>query len=103
MSVFNPVQNSSGVIAGNVAQRLLNLRNALDAVQDLYGWSSGLSAADLEAVGFSAADASTLLSAVADAHALAQIYSTGLPPGTYPQPSSAYVYAATQRQVIGPQ
>jgi len=103
MAVFNPTQNNSGVVAGNVTQRLLALRNALDAVQDLYGWSSGISLADLEAIGFSAADASSLLSAVADAHALAEIYSTGLPPGTYPQPASAYVYAASQRQVIGPQ
>ena len=40
---------------------------------------------------------------IACANALAQLYSTGLPPASYPQPPSAYVYGASQRQVIGPQ
>ena len=48
------------------------------------------------------ADAQSVLSALADANALRQIYETGLPPATYPQPPQAYVYAASQRQVIGP-
>jgi len=55
------------------------------------------------AAGLSAADALTYLSAVADAAAVASIYSTGQPPGTYPQPASDYVYGATSAQVIGPQ
>ena len=83
--------------------KLISLRNALEGVQALYGWSSGLSAADLEGIGFSPADAGALLSAMADANALAQIYAAGQPPSTYPQAASAYVYAASQRQVIGPQ
>lgn len=90
-------------VLASIQGKLVNLRNALDAVKDLYGWASGISAADLVALGFSTADAPTLLSAMADANALAQIYETGLPPSTYPQPPSAYVYAATQRQVTGPQ
>lgn len=84
-------------------QRMQALRDALNDVEDLYGWTSGLADTDLENLGFLAGDADTLLSAVADANAVAQIYSTGLPPGSYPQPSSAYVYAATQRQIMGPQ
>lgn len=103
MAVFNSSQFNTGVVAGSVQQKLIALRNALVSVQELYGWSSGVSAADLEAIGFSAADANALLSAVADANALAQIYTTGQPPNTYPQAASAYVYASSQRQVIGPQ
>lgn len=86
-----------------VQGKLVTLRNALEAVADLHGWSSGIAASDLVSLGFSQADANTLLAAIADANAVAQIYSTGLPPSTYPQPGSAYVYAASQRQVIGPQ
>lgn len=91
-------------VLASIQAKLLNLRNALEDVQDLYGWSSGISASDLETgLQFSAADAAAILSAISDANAVAQIYETGLPPGTYPQPASAYVYAASQRQVIGPQ
>lgn len=103
MSIFNSSQLTAAVVAGNVQQRLIALRSALEGVQDLAGWSSGVSAADLEAIGFSAADAATLLSAIADAAALADIYATGLPPSSYPQPASAYVYANSQRAVVGPQ
>ena len=87
----------------SIQGKLINLRNALSEVSELYGWTSGLAQADMEAAaGLSAGDASTALSAVADANALAQVYATGQPPGTYPQASSAYPYAASQRQVIGP-
>lgn len=103
MTIFNSGQLNSGVIAGNVQRKLIVLRDALDDVQQLAGWASGVSGSDLQAIGFSASDATTLLSAIADANALAQIYETGLPPNTYPQPASAYVYAGSQRQVIGPQ
>jgi hypothetical protein len=89
-------------VAAQVTQRLTTLRNALDGVGDLYGWTSGVALSDLEGLGLSAAWAGQLLSAVADAHALAQIYATGQPPGSYPQAASAYVYAASQQQVIGP-
>jgi len=103
VAIVNAANLSAGVIIGNVQQRLIALRAALDAVADLHQWAAGIAAADLEAVGVSATDAPVILSAIADAAALESIYSTGLPPGTYPQPASAYVYAASQRQVIGPQ
>jgi hypothetical protein len=97
-------QMTPAQVATNIQQRLLALRAALEGVEDLYGWTSGLTAADLAAAsGYSEDDAPAVLSAVADANALAQIANTGLPPSTYPQPSTAYVYAASQRQVIGPQ
>jgi hypothetical protein len=90
-------------ILNNVQSKLVQLRAALEAVNDLYGWASGVSSADLVGIGFSQADANALLSAIADARAEYLIRTTGLPPGTYPQPASAYVYGASQNQVIGPQ
>ncbi len=102
MTIFNSQLTSINQIQASAIAKLKALQQALDAVQDLYGWSSTVSSADLEALGLSSGDAGTFLSACADANAVAQIYNTGLPPGTYPQPASAYVYGASQRQVIGP-
>lgn len=94
---------SSGQILANVQQRLLNLRRALEDAADLEAWSSGITAADMATVtGLDDADTATFQSAIADAAALASMYDTGLPPGSYPQPASAYVYGASQRMVIGP-
>jgi hypothetical protein len=87
----------------NIQVTLRTLRDAIKQVQDLYGWASGLQASDLVSLGFSSADATAILSAINDANALAQVYNTGLPPSSYPQPPSAYVYSSSQRQVIGPQ
>lgn len=87
-----------------VQSKLFALRKALEDVHDLQQWSAGVTLTDMEtATGLSATDAGTLKSAIADASALGDYYDTGLPPGTYPQPASAYVYGASQRQVIGPQ
>jgi hypothetical protein len=94
---------NQGQVAANVQTRLMALRSALEGIEELYGWFAGIGASDLETLGFNSDDASSLLSAVNDANALAQIYSTGLPPSTYPQPPEAYVYANSQRIVIGPQ
>ena len=41
-------------------------------------------------LGYDSADAQDTLTALADAAAHAQIYDTGLPPGSYPQPPQAY-------------
>lgn len=90
-------------LLSQVQQSLIALRNAINVVGNFESWASGISAADLTPLGFSTADANTLLSAIADAAAVAQLYKTGLPPSTYPQPASAYVYAASQTRVIGPQ
>lgn len=94
---------SQSQITGQVQQKLIALRAALDDCQALQQWSAGVPATDLEAIGYNAADASALQSAIADAAAVAAIYTTGLPPSAYPQPPTAYVYGASQRQVIGPQ
>ncbi len=100
--MFNATNLTAQEVAQNVQAVLKNHRNALDDISDLYAWSSGITAADLTAIGFVTADAGVLLSAIADAHAEYLIHVTGLPPGTYPQPGSAYVYQSSQSLVIGP-
>jgi hypothetical protein len=102
VAIFNVQAVQQGPLVQAVQSRLVTLRNALDAAVQLQGWASAVAVTDLEGIGFTAADAQALLSAIADANALAQIYLTGLPPSTYPQPASAYVYAASQRAIIGP-
>lgn len=94
---------SQAQILASIQAKLLNLRNALDDVENLYAWSSAIAATDLEAIGFNDSDAAALLSAISDANAVAAIYRTGQPALSYPQPASDYPYAASQQQVIGPQ
>lgn len=103
MSVVNngvsATQNQSSIVGALVAHRA-----ALQRLQQLFAWTSGLSQADMEtACGISASDASSYLSAIADANAEAQIHFTGQPPGSYPQAASAYPYGASQTAVIGSQ
>ena len=43
-----------------------------------------------------------ILNGFADANALHQIYTTGQAPGSYPQVTSPYTYATSQRLIIGP-
>lgn len=102
MPVFNASNANANVLVGNLQQALRAHQKALDTINSLYAWASGLAAADLVAVGFSAIDATAFLSAIADAHAEYLIHTTGLPPSTYPQPASAYPYAASQNAVVGP-
>ena len=86
-------------ILPNVQSRLITLRKALEDIVDMYDWVSEQALADLEAAGFSQADAQAVQSAMADANAIAQLYlGGGL--GSYTLP---YNFSASQRQVIGPQ
>lgn len=101
MAVFTDGITSAYVV-NNVQAKLAALRRALEDVADLQSWLAGLSQADLVALGISPNGASQIMSAVADANALAQIFESGMPPGTYPQPASAYVYANSIRACIGP-
>ena len=89
----------------NTQFKLKQLRQALADIQELHDWSSAVSASDLQSIGAAdATQANALLSAIADAAALATINATGQAPSTYPQVSGTpYVFAASQRQVIGPQ
>jgi hypothetical protein len=90
-------------ILGTVQFKLRTLRAALHDVQDAEGWAAGIVPADLVTDTFTEAQAEALLSALADANALAQIYTTGKPPSSYPQPTGTpYVYANSQQAVIGP-
>jgi hypothetical protein len=102
MTIFTAGNASVDTIVNRATQFMVNLRDTFTEIEDLDNWMVAQSDADLEALGFTAGDLSMLRSALADANALAQICNTGLPPGTYPQPPSAYVYAASMRQIIGP-
>lgn len=77
---------------------LSTLRTALEAAADLYAWSSALSIADLEAIGFTASDAQAILTAAADANEPAVLYRGG-GLGSYTLP---YNFSASQAAVIGP-
>lgn len=104
MAVGFPAGITSQYVVNNTQSKLAALRAALLACEQEYQWLAGLSAADLEAapVSLDATSAQAIMNALADAHALYQIWATGQPPGTYPQASSAYVYATSARVVIGP-
>lgn len=94
---------TSDQVLMNAQARLIALRKALEDCADLNSWLSGQSLTDLTGIGFSSADAQAVQSALADANALAEFYNTGLPPSTYPQPPSAYIYGSSQRAIVGPQ
>lgn len=84
-----------------IQQRLLAVRNALNAAAELYKWTSGLAVTDLEAAStYSATDAPGVLSAVADANALSVLANTGAAPSSYP---ANYQFLNSIVQVIGPQ
>lgn len=95
--MFN-FQLTQAQVTAQVQQVLRNVRAAMEQAQDLYAWTSGLAAADLEGVGYSPADAQDILNAAADANSLAVLYNGGTFGGTLP-----YNFSASQRQVLGPQ
>jgi len=100
MAIFDGINQA--IVTQRVQAKLGALRDALNDIANEYKWTSGVSVADLQGIGFSAAGANAILSGVADANAISQLYSTGLPPATYPQPTSAYPYEASQAIVLGP-
>lgn len=104
MTIGFPAGITEQYIVNNAQSKLSALRNSLAQCEEFYQWLTTNVQADLEAAPISMDTASTtaLFNAFADANALYQIYTTGLPPGTYPQPASAYTYATSQRVVIGP-
>ena len=103
MTIFTAGNANVGTIVNRSTQFMINMRDNFEEIIDMFEWVSAQSDGDLEALGFTAGDLSMLRSALADANAMAQIYLTGLPPGTYPQPASAYIYATSMRAIIGPQ
>jgi len=104
MAVGFPAGITEQYVVNNAQSKLAALRDALEACEDFYLWLSAMSASDLEAapVSMDSVSAGAVFSAFADANALYQYYVAGLPPGSYPQPASTYVYGASQRVVIGP-
>ena len=105
MAIGFPAGVTLQYIVNNAQTKLAAVRNALESADNMYQWLSGLAAADLEAapVSMDATSAGALLAAFADAHALYQVFLTGQAPSTYPQVTGTpYVYAASQRAVIGP-
>jgi hypothetical protein len=104
MAVGFPAGITQQYIVNNAQTKLATLRNALEDCENFYQWLVTNAQTDIEAspISMDTASTSALFAAFADANALYQIYSTGLPPGTYPQPTSAYTYATSQRVIIGP-
>ena len=102
--MFNASGLNAQQITGTVQSILARHRDSLQLLAGMYAWSSGVSNAELVAVGFSSTDAATLQGAIADAHAEYLIHTTGQAPSGYPQVTGTpYVYQASQNQVIGPQ
>lgn len=93
---------SQASVTNNAQNKLAALRNALQNCEEFNQWLIGYATGDLVSLGFSTASSTAIFSAFADAHALYQIYTTGQPPGTYPQATSAYTYASSQRVIVGP-
>jgi hypothetical protein len=89
----------------NVQTVLMKLRDALWSVSDMHNWTAAQSAQDLINLGFTAADANMVLSAMADANVFSQMYDTGTMPASYgyTAPANPYIFGQSQRAVIGPQ
>ena len=104
MAVGFPAGITEAYIVNNAQNKLDQLRDALIACEQFFLWLKAYAAADLEAapISMDAASAVALFSAFADADAMYQIYTTGQAPATYPQVTGPYVYAASQRVIIGP-
>lgn len=104
MAIGFPAGITQQYIVNNAQAKLRALRQAIHDVQDLYAWLSAYAATDLEAapISMDAASATALLSAIADANAVGQVYLTGQAPGSYPQVTGPYVYVNSQRVIMGP-
>lgn len=89
---------SQQYITTRVRQALADHRDALKRVEDAYNFLNGYSLADLEAIGFLAADAQDIKTATADAYEEAVLHAGGAL-GAYTLP---YPFLAAQNRVIGP-
>jgi hypothetical protein len=94
--------NTPAYIINNAQQKIAALRNALIDAENYYQWLIGYAQSDLTGITMQATDVSSIYTAFADANALYQIYTTGQAPSTYPQVTGPYIYAASQRVIIGP-
>ena len=96
MAVFGGITQAQVTAAAQ--QRLMAHRQALEGCNDFYQWLSAYSSSDLVALGFSSADASSILTAFADAHE-EYVLHTGGGLGSYTLP---YNFSASQNTLIGP-
>lgn len=101
MAVFNPAGMTPAQLIANVQGKLEAHRQDLNRIKDLHDWSSGISSADLVAIGFASQDATDLLSSINDAYGEYLIHTTGSDPN-HPPAGAPYVYAASQNRVLGP-
>ena len=99
MAIFGAITLAQ--VQGNIQAQLANHQRALEALNDTYTWLSAYSASDLVALGYSSADATATLNAVADAHAEYLIHTTGQAPGSYPQVTGPYNYSTSQHVIVG--
>lgn len=97
MAIFAGI--SQAFVTNNAQSALSQLREALQRCTEIRQWLAAYSSSDLVALGFSSADASAILSAFADADGLNQVYLTGTDSR---DPGAGYVYANSQRVIIGP-
>ena len=104
MAIGFPAGITEQYIINNAQAKLSALRDAFVQCEQFYQWLITNQQTDLEAapVSMDTVSTSALFAAFADANALYQVYTTGMPPSTYPQPTSAYTYATSQRVIIGP-
>lgn len=101
MTLFSPGTLSPAQIIALTQQRLTALRDSLNAVDQLYEWLVAQPDADLvTGLGMDAGDLSAVRSAMADAHAFWQLYTSGTIANTYTIPG--YTFGNSQRRVIGP-
>lgn len=94
--------NTAQYIINNAQNKLTALRNALEDAENYYQWLSGYAQADLVGIGMASADVAAIFTAFADANAIYQVYTTGQAPASYPQVTGPYIFAASQRIIIGP-
>lgn len=100
MAIGFPAGISEVYVVNNAQNKLIALRNALQACQNFYTWLSAYAVTDLEAapISMDSVSAQAIFNAFADASELNKIYNGGAL-GTYTLP---YNFSASQQVIIGP-
>ena len=94
---------SQEAVLQTVQYKLAALRRCLDDVKEMNDWAAGVLVSDLVTLGFSEADATTILGSAADANALNDYWNDGHPlTNTYPQPAANYALNTNAKQLLGP-
>lgn len=91
------IQPTQGQVNQNAGQIAVNLRNLMQQIQNFQAWIATQGAAGLEALGFTAGDAATMISTIGNLNTLASIYQ-----GTATQPA-AFNYEANSNALWGGQ